>query len=172
LYWGILRYIRVDARNGHFKTSGDYLLDRRGQSLVGYFGAATELCIDKEIDELCEDCFMLNKVVSVVSFEPGSRLRRIGECAFWSSRLTSIVIPSSVEILASRCFWYCYLLLTLRFELNSRLSVIEEGALEFAHSLKTVWIPACLETLIVGHLRRTDGVQIVILETGAIRSPW
>jgi hypothetical protein len=63
------------------------------------------------------DCLSL---VSVI-FESGSRLERIEEMAFSGSALQSIVIPSSVVVLAGWSFCECRKLETVAFETGSRL---------------------------------------------------
>jgi hypothetical protein len=52
LPWPTLQYIQIEEGNQHFSTSGSYLLDFAGISILGYIGTATELCISNCIEEL------------------------------------------------------------------------------------------------------------------------
>jgi hypothetical protein len=52
-------------------------------------------------------------------------LTRIESNACWSIGLESVVIPSNVEILGSKCFSACESLLSISFESHSRLTRIE-----------------------------------------------
>jgi hypothetical protein len=56
-------------------------------------------------------------------------LTRIESKAFLYSSLQSIIIPSNVEILCSRCFSYCESLSSISFESNSqdRSSGLQQG---------------------------------------------
>jgi hypothetical protein len=60
--------------------------------------------------------------LSSIVFESNSRLTRIESNAFASSSLQSIVIPSPVRILGSKCFSSCKSLLSISFESNSQLT--------------------------------------------------
>jgi hypothetical protein len=171
LCWPSLEHIGIDSRNQHFSVSESSFLVFQRLSIVGHVGTATEFCIDSCIEELCDDCFSSQNALAAVSFEPDSRLRRIGEAAFFSSSLRSIVIPSSVEVLAPRCFAYCEKLSIVRFELNSRLSVIGEEAFMVCPTLETVWIPGCLEAISVDHFGYCPGIVLVVIETGASVHP-
>jgi hypothetical protein len=76
-----------------------------------------------------------------VIFASGSRLREIGEEAFFHSDLSVITVPSSVEILGDRCFEKCSGLATVTFEAPSQVKRIGERA--FACSgLQSFTIPA------------------------------
>jgi hypothetical protein len=76
-----------------------------------------------------------------VVFASGSRLREIGEGAFFHSNLSAITLPSSVEILSDRCFARCGNLAIVTFEDCSRLEKIGERAFAFS-SIKSFTIPA------------------------------
>jgi hypothetical protein len=71
-----------------------------------------------------------------VSFASESKLSRIEKSAFEGcSSLSSICIPSSVEILCEKCFCYCASLSNLTFESESKLSRIGESAFRHCSSL-------------------------------------
>jgi hypothetical protein len=62
-------------------------------------------------------------------------LHRIEESAFAESGLTTIEVPSSVEVLCKYCFSNCTSLISVTFESNSKLQRIENSA--FAESCLT-----------------------------------
>jgi hypothetical protein len=67
-------------------------------------------------------------------------LTRIEQEAFSFSSLQSILIPSNVEILGSKCFADCGSLSSITFESNSRLTRIESLAFKWS-SLQSIVIP-------------------------------
>jgi hypothetical protein len=93
-------------------------------------------------------CFSECKSLSTVTFESGSQLSSIAESAFWyCSSLSSIFIPSSVEMLGKYCFQGCDSLSTVTFESGSQLSSIAEYAFRSCSSLSSFCIPPCLQEL-------------------------
>jgi hypothetical protein len=173
--WSSLGYIGIEPGNRHFAISGGGLLVLDETSILGHSGFSTEVCIGNAIEELCDCCFLRRHRLSIVSFEPHSRLRRIGARAFVESSLRSIDIPPSVEIIGRRCFQYCSHLSIVRFELDSQLSVLEDDAFECCGSLETIWIPSHLQTLVVDELEPSPPIhpfwhkfQVIIIETELI----
>jgi hypothetical protein len=73
-------------------------------------------------------------------------LTRIESRAFYDSSLQSILIPSNVEILGSKCFSNCKSLSSITFESNSRLTQIESEAFHQS-SLQSILIPRNVEIL-------------------------
>jgi hypothetical protein len=82
--------------------------------------------------------------------------------------LRSIVIPWTVEFLGAQCFWVCGTLLSVKFELHSRVSVIEENAFRFCLILDQILIPSRLEALFVNALQDSPEIQIEDIETDCI----
>jgi hypothetical protein len=162
LHWPSLEYLGIDSTNRHFSISGDHLLVCDGTAIVGHIGRPTELCIGNAIEELFDGCFCDQKYLSAVSFEPGSRLRRIGDSAFHMSALLSIDIPASVKRLENLCLADCRRLAIVRFEADSQLSLVAGNAFRSCSSLKTVRVPAHLKD-IIGAAFRGSGVQIVVV---------
>jgi hypothetical protein len=63
-----------------------------------------------------------------VTFEAGSKLSHIESAAFaLCSSLSSICIPSSVELLCAKCFGGCGALSRVIFEPGSKLSSVPEA---------------------------------------------
>jgi hypothetical protein len=74
------------------------------------------------------DCFGIRKEygsLKSIVFESNSLLTGIESEGFYKSSLQTILIPSNVEILGSKCFSYCKSLSSITFESNSRLTRIE-----------------------------------------------
>jgi hypothetical protein len=67
-------------------------------------------------------------LLSSIVFESDSHLQRIEGLAFSASGLTSIVIPSSVEVLCKCCFAECYSTESITFMNDSKLARIESRA--------------------------------------------
>jgi hypothetical protein len=51
-----------------------------------------------------------------VTFEDGCKLKRIRECAFFSSSIEWIRIPKEVKVICRKSFWYCKNLRGASFE--------------------------------------------------------
>jgi hypothetical protein len=69
-------------------------------------------------------------LLEIVTFEANSALREIGESAFGGSRLKSIVIPATVEVMGKGAFWACHSLETATFEANTALREIAVPQME------------------------------------------
>jgi hypothetical protein len=84
-----------------------------------------------------------------VTFEPGSKLSSIGNCAFGDcSSLSSICIPSSVERIGKCCFLRCTRLQLVSFESGSRLSRIGDNLFGRGLSLSSVCLPPLIQAAI------------------------
>jgi hypothetical protein len=99
-----------------------------------------------------------------ISFESPSRLRRIETEAFDScASLDMICIPACVEILGSRCFHCCLMLMSTVFETGSTLRSIESEAFDNCISMSAITIPPCIELLSPSwHIR--SSIKIVKFE--------
>jgi hypothetical protein len=93
-------------------------------------------------------CFYECESIAAVTFESGSQLSSIAESAFWGcSSLSSIFIPSSVEMLGAYCFSQCNSLSMVTFESGSQLSSIADFAFACCSSLSSICIPPGLQRL-------------------------
>jgi hypothetical protein len=162
--WDCLKYVDIDPENRHFAKSGRFLLDFEGVSIVRYVGIARELCISRDIEELCDSCFSDQRYLCSVSFEPDCRLRRIGAWAFWKASIECIVIPESVEIIGTSCFYACAQLSVVTFEPKSRLCLIEKDAFGSCPALQTVYIPGRLQEIALAGFGFRSGARIVTIE--------
>jgi hypothetical protein len=153
LHWSSVDYIGIEIGNQHFSTSGGCFLVFEGTSIVGHSRFPTEVCIMNGIEELCREAFLS-----------------------WSLR--SITIPSSVEIIRKCCFRGCFTLSIVRFEPDSRLSLLEPHAFAQCDALETIWIPFRLQGLFLDQFPSSPSAsrlweylhefQVIIIETGVI----
>jgi hypothetical protein len=84
--------------------------------------------------------------LKMLAIEVESRLQKIERSAFADSILCSIVIPRSVLILGSRCFFNCKQLVCAMFEQGSQLRRIEKNAFA-ATALTVLVLPASVSEI-------------------------
>jgi hypothetical protein len=102
--------------------------------------------VPADIGVIGKDAFR-NCHFGTVDFANGSRLREIGEGAFsCSAYLDSITVPSSVEILGTRCFENCGELTKVVFEEPAKLKKIGELAFAFC-KIRSFTIPASVNEI-------------------------
>jgi hypothetical protein len=105
-------------------------------------------------------------VLGSIVFESNSRLRRIESEVFSCSSLQSLLIPSNVEILGSKCFLYCQSLSSITFESNSHLTRIESEAFSNS-SLQSIVIPRNVEILESKCFLRCDSLSSNAFESNS-----
>jgi hypothetical protein len=76
--------------------------------------------IPSSVEFLGKECFYGCESLCEVTFESGSKLKRIEEHGFEGNCVSMIQIPSSVEFLGTGCFWGCNWLREVTFEGNIR----------------------------------------------------
>jgi hypothetical protein len=95
-----------------------------------------------------ESCFAESQSPETVTFESRLQLSRIEAIAFrHCSSLSSICIPSSVEVVADNCFAESNQISMIRFDSNSQLSSIAASGFSNGPSLSSLYIPPRLEDL-------------------------
>jgi hypothetical protein len=122
-----------------------------------------------QLQEVYADWLSHWTCISAVSFDPISRLRHIRRCAFSGSSLISIRIPSRVDTIGPECFRDCQGHCSLRISRILHCSTWKVMHFVECHALQTVWIPACLERIVVRLFGRTPSVNVAVIETGSIR---
>jgi hypothetical protein len=86
-----------------------------------------------------------------VTFEKGCHLSRLEDSTFLGcSSLSSICIPSSVDIIGQKCFDSCASLSRVTFEDDSKLSRIERDAFRDCFSLTSICLPATVQSVASG----------------------
>jgi hypothetical protein len=158
--------ITVEAGNRNFDVSGDFLMNFEGVTAVRYLGSDRNPTLGREIESLGHGCFSLCSWLSSLSFESGSKLRRIEARAFSDcSELQSICIPASVEILCVCCFSRCLSLSSLSFEPESKLSQIEANVFYDCWILTSLPVPASVRE-IHGLAFTNSGISVIALDEG------
>jgi hypothetical protein len=109
------------------------------------------ICIPSLIETIDNCAFMKCRNLSVLTFESGCKVSRLGESAFENcSSLQSICIPSSIETISDRCFSNCTNLSILTFESCCKVSILGEYAFARCSSLQSICIPSSIETISYG----------------------
>jgi hypothetical protein len=113
-------------------------------------------------------CFFGCMSLTLLTFEPGSKLTRLGSKAFFLCwELNSICIPASVEMLCESCFSGRSDIASLTFELGSRLTRIESKAFLRCYRLKSICIPASVEGLCWMCFAKCESLSPVLFERGS-----
>jgi hypothetical protein len=104
--------------------------------------------IPASVEFLGVESFGFCTVARNLTFERGSNLRQIDPVAFtFCSKVTSVCIPSSVEILGTCCFYrVAGIIVRQAFSDGSRLSRIDDRAFEKC-PLELICIPASVEMI-------------------------
>jgi hypothetical protein len=95
---------------------------------------------------LTQGCFFDGKSLPAIAFESTSRFRLLSESAMAKSRVRTIHIPASVEMLRTHCFHLCKYRPSIIFELVSKHQRIHKSALGDM-SLTTIYISLSVEML-------------------------
>jgi hypothetical protein len=111
--------------------------------------------VPSSIEIIYPDCFGSNdkqwqacRSLEVIVFEPDSRLRYLGNNAFYGCRaLKCIYLPAAVESVCSACFADCCNFAHFGFEPDSRLNLIGERVFQRCLALKSIIIPASVSDL-------------------------
>jgi hypothetical protein len=135
--------VLIEAGNDIFHLEHKFLIAIIHHKLIRNFSVSSKIEIPRTIEILCSLCFSECKLLSSISFESNSGLKRIESFAFSSSSLQSIVIPRSVEIICSSCFSFSKLSST-SFGSNSRLKRIESFVFS-SSSLQSIVIPRSVQ---------------------------
>ena len=124
--------------------------------------ALTSIEIPASVETIGNTAFSDCSSLATVTFEKGSRLKTIGNNAYYRcTSLTSIEIPASVETIEKKAFKGCSKLTTVTFEKGSQLKIIGGGfdtnvgyryiygAFSELKNLMTVDMSACTQVEII-----------------------
>jgi hypothetical protein len=114
------------------------------------------------LESLGNRCFDRCKSLSEVKFQSGSKLKRIGWCAFSDVAVGTIRIPASVEsvgcdFVSSNSSYEVF------FESGSKLKSIER----FVSRIRTIRIPSSIEIICKGCLQGHLSLREVTFESGS-----
>ena len=149
-----------------------------GYSEPNYYGvfsdctALTSIEIPASVETIGNTAFSDCSSLATVTFEKGSRLKTIGNNAYYRcTSLTSIEIPASVETIEKKAFMHCSSLATVTFEKGSQLKTIAgdsyDGAFSDCTALTSIEIPASVETIEATAFKRCSQLATVTFEKGS-----
>ena len=134
--------------------------------------ALTSIEIPASVETIGNTAFYYCSSLATVTFEKGSRLKTIGNNAYYRcTSLTSIEIPASVETIEKKAFMHCSSLATVTFEKGSQLKTIAgdsyDGAFSDCTALTSIEIPASVETIEATAFKRCSKLATVTFEKGS-----
>ncbi|MFR6717330.1 leucine-rich repeat protein [Alistipes putredinis] len=146
--------------------------------------ALTSIEIPASVETIGNTAFSDCSSLATVTFEKGSRLKTIGNNAYYRcTSLTSIEIPASVETIEKKAFMHCSSLATVTFEKGSQLKTIGGGYSSSSHfgtysdyygafsdcsSLTSIEIPASVETIEATAFKRCSKLTTITFEKGSL----
>ena len=134
--------------------------------------ALTSIEIPASVETIGNTAFSDCSSLATVTFEKGSRLKTIGNNAYYRcTSLTSIEIPASVETIEKKAFMHCSSLATVTFEKGSQLKTIAgdsyDGAFSDCTALTSIEIPASVETIEATAFIKCSQLATVTFEKGS-----
>ena len=134
--------------------------------------ALTSIEIPASVETIGNTAFSDCSSLATVTFEKGSRLKTIGNNAYYSgTQLCSIEISASVETIVNKAFIHCSSLATVTFEKGSQLKTIAgdsyDGAFSDCTALTSIEIPASVETIEATAFKRCSKLTTVTFEKGS-----
>ena len=169
VFWGCSSLTTVTfEKESQLKTIG-------GDYYYGAFSdctALTSIEIPASVETIGNTAFSDCSSLATVTFEKGSRLKTIGNNAYYRcTSLTSIEIPASVETIEKKAFMHCSSLATVTFEKGSQLKTIAgdsyDGAFSDCTALTSIEIPASVETIEATAFKRCSKLATVTFEKGS-----
>jgi hypothetical protein len=89
---------------------------------------------------------IVDKSLSSVTFDPDTKVSRFDPYAFCKSGLTSIHIPSSVEVISKYCFSKCKSLASVTFDSDTKVSQFDGHAFRRS-GLTSIHIPSSVQVI-------------------------
>ena len=135
--------------------------------------ALTSIEIPASVETIGNTAFSDCSSLATVTFEKGSRLKTIGNNAYYRcTSLTSIEIPASVETIEKKAFMHCSSLATVTFEKGSQLKTIAgdsyDGAFSDCTALTSIEIPASVETIEATAFKSCSKLTTITFEKGSL----
>jgi hypothetical protein len=146
--WAFFRHLgshnicTVEAGNRHFVIANGALMNFTRTAVIRYLLSTFVACLDPFVEELAPRCLSGVQIHSLIFSEP-SRLRFIRCSAFENcTRLASITIPPTVEVIETEAFRYCLSLHGVRIGTGSRLRLIEKKAFYDCMHIDPIDVPS------------------------------
>ena len=102
--------------------------------------------IPNSVTSIGDYAFNGNKNLTTLTFEEGSNLTTIGNCAFCGNNISSLTIPNSVTSIENYAFSYNRNITTLIFEEGSNLTTIGDSAF-YENNISSLTIPASVTSI-------------------------
>jgi hypothetical protein len=140
--------VTIDPGNRHFRITGSFISDFDNRLLVRYFGTERVIHIPDAIEAIDQCCFADCAWASTIAFGAMSKLRWIGNFAFYDCPdLTSISFPSSLTSIGLYCCADCRSLSMVTFCANSHLRILAGAAFDSCTELISIDLPSSLEVI-------------------------
>lgn len=127
----------------------------------------TSIEIPANVETIEATAFKGCSSLTTVTFEKGSRLKKISASAFDGSKLEQIEIPAKVTEIAGGTFKDYETLKTISFESGSQLKSIGASAFNGCISLISIIIPASVETIKTTAFHGCSSLTTVAFEKGS-----
>jgi hypothetical protein len=131
--------------------------------------------VPSSVETIGDRCFEYCSHMATITFEEISRLKRIGERAFFRCRLGSITIPASVEEIDGSAFVGCPLLVirvsagSRNFKIEGDLLTTADGAriVRYIGRDREVTVPMQIDVLGKSSFESCNHVERVVFENGS-----
>ena len=131
--------IKISEQNENFKFIDSVLYDKDVTSIKYIFDGIANIEIPATVIDI-GTAFNGNKTIQTVNFEKGSKLKSIGNDAFYDcSSLTSITIPDSVTSIGNGAFYDCSSLTSIT--IGSGVASIGANAFAGCSNITSIAIP-------------------------------
>jgi hypothetical protein len=125
------------------------------------------VCVPLSIEGISDECFRNWALLSLLAFEVGCAISRLGDRAFSDCSLRSICIPISIQTIPRSCFRNCVSLSNVTFEPGSRLSNIGEWAFADCSSLLKICVPSSVESISRFYFSGCRHLSSLVFEPGS-----
>jgi hypothetical protein len=95
-----LKSVLIEPGNDIFRVKHEFLIDIVHHTLVRNASDSSQIKIPQSIEILGSSCFSSCELLSSISFEANSQLKRIEALALNGTSVRSVVIPSTIHFIA------------------------------------------------------------------------
>jgi hypothetical protein len=140
--------IDIAPGNQRFVVSENTLLTSNWTEIVRYFGRERKICVPSQVEILQSTCFESLGSLTELTFESGSKLRKIGPSSLYRcDSLRCIVVPASVAEIGESAFKECIALENCSIHEESMLTRIGQEAFAGCCSLRSFSVPKNIEEI-------------------------